>query len=225
MTMVYIIDSNKQSRQRECLMLKSCKLEIKEFKSSQEAISSCEFDIKCNHIPQLIIQNVYDDADKNRMLSYMRENIITQHIPVIVISATDSELDRTKAFDMDASAYIVKPIKTLSFIAQIQSLIRRNLSHDSLKLMHKGIVLDDSRHIVLSDGVLCDLTLKEYEILKYFLNHVGLIVKKDDLLKAVWNGTLNENHTVSVHINSLRNKLGTSGKVIKTLRNIGYKME
>jgi two-component system alkaline phosphatase synthesis response regulator PhoP len=91
--------------------------------------------------------------------------------------------------------------------------------------MHKGIVLDDSRHIVLSDGVLCDLTLKEYEILKYFLNHVGLIVKKDDLLKAVWNGTLNENHTVSVHINSLRNKLGTSGKVIKTLRNIGYKME
>ena len=134
-------------------------------------------------------------------------------------------MDYVKGLDCGADDYITKPFSVMIFLSRIKALLRRTQKKDDRKIYDKTITLDEKKHKVYSCGSEVELTFKEFEILKYLMLNRGIAVTREQLLNTVWGyDSESETRTVDSHILTLRKKLGESGTLIETIRNVGYKL-
>ena len=219
--LIYIVEDDTDIRELESYALKNSGYDIQSFPESKSFFEACK-----SELPNLVILDVMlPDFDGLSVLEKLRSDSRTKSLPVILVTAKDSEMDKVKGLDMGADDYITKPFSVLELISRVRAIIRRCATEakpDTITL--GGIVFDDSKHIVTSDGEACVLTFKEYELLKYLLKNKGMALTRENIILNVWGYDFEgESRTVDMHITTLRQKLGNCGNLIKTVRNVGYK--
>lgn len=144
------------------------------------------------------------------------------------MTAKTTEIDKVKGLDIGADDYMTKPFGVMELISRVKALLRRSTrgSEESDKFLSLGsIVLDREKHAVFVENELCELTYKEYELLKLLLTNAGIVTSRDQILEKVWGTDFEgESRTLDMHIKTLRQKLKSAGSMIKTVRNVGYIM-
>lgn len=178
--------------------------------------------------PQLIVLDVMlPGIDGIDLLRRIRANAALKQIPIVMATAKGSEYDRIKGLDLGADYYLTKPFGVMELISCVKAVLRRCGAEDEKGTLNAcGISMNTLEHTVSADGERITLTYKEYELLKLFLSHIGTAFTREQLMERVW-GTdyMGETRTIDMHIRTLRQKLGKCGESIKTVRNVGYRME
>lgn len=177
--------------------------------------------------PELIILDVMlPGEDGLTILKKLRSSPVTNDIPVIMATAKDSEYDKVIGLDSGADDYLAKPFGMMEMVSHIKAVLRRTVPKQTITLTCGNIIMDESRHMVTVDSEPVRLTLKEYELLKLFMENPGRVFTREVLLSEVWGRDyIGETRTVEVHIGTLRTKLAGAGSLIHTVRGVGYKME
>ena len=177
--------------------------------------------------PELIILDVMlPGEDGLTILRKLRSSPVTTDIPVIMATAKDSEYDKVIGLDSGADDYLAKPFGMMEMVSRIRAVLRRAGSRQPVILSYGRIVLDEGGHAVTVDGKTILLTLKEYELLKLFMESPGRVFTRDNILSSVWGVDFaGETRTVDVHVGTLRTKLEKAGDYIRTVRGVGYKLE
>ena len=163
------------------------------------------------------------------ILKRLKENSELKHVPVIMITAKDSEYDKVKGLDLGADDYISKPFGMMEFLARVRAVLRRGSSVQDKNfedvLEYKDLKLKKSRHLVTAGGEPVELTLKEFKLLEYLMANDGIVLTRDQLLLQVWGYEFDgESRTVDVHVRTLRAKLVACGEYIETVRGVGYRI-
>ena len=178
--------------------------------------------------PQLIVLDVMlPGIDGIELLRRIRANAALKQIPIVMATAKGSEYDKIQGLDLGADYYLTKPFGVMELISCVKAVLRRcGAAKEADTLNACGISMNTLEYTVSADGERITLTYKEYELLKLFLSHIGTAFTREQLMELIW-GTdyMGETRTVDMHIRTLRQKLGKCGKSIKTVRNVGYRME
>ena len=150
-----------------------------------------------------------------------------KNIPILLVSARREDIDKIRGLGLGADDYISKPFGVMELISRVKALLRRTEKEDDGDTLACGsIEIDNKRHSVTVQGETCELTFKEFELLKYLMINQGIVLSRDKLMNQVWGFEYEgESRTVDMHIKTLRHKLGDGGQQIKTVRNVGYVME
>ena len=183
-------------------------------------------------LPQVVILDLMlPDASGLDICRALKTNESTKNIPVIMLTAKSEEIDRIVGFEIGADDYVTKPFSPRELILRIKSILKR----DSEKVVKKNksdpivfgeLVLDKERHEVQVTGVALQLTSLEFKLLKYFLENRGRVATRDSLLDRVWGYDAEiTTRTVDTHIKRLREKLGSAGNYIETIRGVGYRFK
>lgn len=161
------------------------------------------------------------------ILSLIRKDGTLRKVPVMFLTAKSTELDKVTGLDSGADDYLTKPFGILELISRVRALLRRSGVKDDDDIVSAfDIVMRRGEHRVYRAGVPVELTLKEYETLEYLLQNRGLAVKRETLLSSVWGyDYYGETRTVDVHIRHLREKLDPEGKIIETVKGVGYRVK
>lgn len=180
--------------------------------------------------PQLILLDIMlPGEDGITILRRLRAAPDTADIPVILLTAKNTEYDKVVGLDTGADDYIAKPFGMMELVARIRAVLRRTEARAESEGPHPlvagGICVDERAHTVFADGQEVQLTLKEYQLLTLLMKNSGAVLTRDVLLENIWGyGSENETRTVDVHIRTLRQKLGADGVLIETVRGVGYRM-
>lgn len=178
--------------------------------------------------PDLILLDVMlPGIDGVELLSRMKANEKFRDIPVIMATAKGTEYDKVQSLDLGADDYLVKPFGMMEMVSRVKAVLRRSQPRKNDRLLTLDeLVVDLDQHIVSVSGERIALTYKEYELLKLFLSQPGVVFTREQLLQKVWNTEyVSESRTVDMHIRTLRQKLGSYGNIIETVRNVGYRLE
>ena len=178
--------------------------------------------------PSLITLDIMlPGEDGISILKRLKNDERYRNIPIIIASAKGEEYDKVIGLDLGADDYLAKPFGMMEMVSRIKAVLRRSDTGSNNVILKNGpITLSPDEHIVKVDNCEIELTLKEYELLELFMNNIGLVFTRENLLSSVWGSNfVGESRTIDVHIGTLRNKLGDCGSCIKTLRGVGYKME
>ena len=178
--------------------------------------------------PQLVMLDIMlPGEDGIAILKRLRNHADTEDLPVIMATARGAEYDKVIGLDLGADDYLVKPFGMMEMVSRVKAVLRRVTPKERVKkLTHGGLELNLSEHTVTADGERVQLTLKEYEMLRLFLEHPGQVFTRNQLLANIWESDfVGETRTVDVHIGTLRTKLGKCGEYIETVRGVGYRME
>lgn len=177
--------------------------------------------------PELIILDVMlPGEDGLTILKRLRSSPVTADIPVIMATAKGSEYDKVIGLDGGADDYLAKPFGMMEMVSRIKAVLRRTTPKQAKVISYGGITLDESKHTVTVNKMPVALTLKEYEILRLFMENPGQVFTREILLSDIWGVDFaGETRTVDVHIGTLRTKLDKAGDMIETVRGVGYKME
>ena len=220
--MIFHVEDEQNIRDLVVFTLRMMGFEAEGFESGAELRRALE-----KTTPELILLDIMmPGEDGNAILRWLRANPRYRRIPVIMLTAKDTELDTVTGLDEGADDYIAKPFSMMDLIARIKALLRRSKGDaDQPDLLGGKILLDSRAHRVLSDGQEVALTNKEFELLRFLMKNAGKAFDREQLLQAVW-GTdyFGGSRTVDVHIQTLRQKLGLPGNQIETIYGLGYKM-
>ena len=209
----------------EVYTLQSVGLDAKGCSTGKELFEELE-----NKLPQLILLDIMlPDEDGLNILRRLRSDERYAHIPVIMATAKGTEFDKVKGLDCGADDYIAKPFGMLEMVARIKAVLRRcegrGVQQAVQIIKRDNLEVNLEEHKVLVDGEEVVLTLKEFELLKKFLLHSGIVFSRDKLLNDIWGYEFTgETRTVDVHIRTLRQKLGSAGDLVETIRGVGYRM-
>lgn len=223
--MIWCVEDDASIRDIEVYALSSAGFEARGFEdgSSFYAAITGEKDK-----PQLIVLDVMlPGIDGIELLRRIRANAALKQIPIVMATAKGSEYDRIQGLDLGADYYLTKPFGVMELISCVKAVLRRCGAEDEKSTLNAcGISMNTLEHTVSADGERITLTYKEYELLKLFLSHMGTAFTREQLMERVW-GTdyMGETRTIDMHIRTLRQKLGKCGESIKTVRNVGYRME
>lgn len=178
-------------------------------------------------VPSLCILDIMLPGDDGlHLLRRLKEHPAYQAVPVIMLTAKGTEYDKVKGLDLGADDYITKPFSVLELISRVRAVLRRVKPNQNRTCMsYEGVMLDSDRRIVTAGGNPVTLTYKEFELLSFLLNNVGIALSRDKIMERVWGFDYEgESRTVDMHIKSLRQKLGDCGEIIQTVRGVGYKI-
>ena len=223
MSVIYIVEDDKNISEIESYALKNSGYQVESFENARTFWSRCQ-----DRRPELILLDVMlPDSDGIEVLKKIRRNPDIRRVPVIMVTAKSSEIDKVKGLDNGADDYITKPFGIMELISRVKALLRRmNQDEEEKQLTFQNIILDCEKRQVLLDGQLCELTYKEFELLKLFLHNAGIVMTRENIMEKVWGIDFEgESRTLDMHIKTLRQKLGDAGKHIKTVRNVGYRIE
>ena len=156
------------------------------------------------------------------ILKKLRDDAVTANIPVIIISAKTTELDRVRGLDLGADDYLCKPFGVMELVSRVRARLRGSSKNNDYR--YAEIVMSVDTRKVLISGKQTDLTYKEFELLKMLISNPGKAFTRDCLIDTIW-GQESAGRTLDVHIRTLRGKLGEYGRYIKTVRNVGYKLD
>ena len=225
--MIYIVEDDAEIRELEVYALKSSGFESKAFESGK----ALDEEVKAM-VPDLFILDIMlPGEDGLSILKRLRAQENTKNVPIIMLTAKSSELDKVKGFDLGADDYIAKPFGILEFVSRVRALLRRagglKLEPvESTQISLGGIVIDEGTRVVTVSGEVVDLTYKEYELLKLLMSHPGLVYSRQQILEKIWGIDFKmDTRTVDMHVKTLRQKLGEQSSVIQTVRNVGYKAQ
>ncbi len=196
---------------------------------SVACFSSGEEALKCDkdNIQLYILDIMLPGLSGLEILSHIRGDKRTKDIPVILLTAKSTELDKVTGLDSGADDYITKPFGVLELISRVKALLRRTTPTSEVKaetIKDGELVINLKEHRVYLSGKVVDLTLKEFDLLEYLLRNKGRAIDRDLLLKDVWGyNYCGESRTIDVHVRHLREKLGEFGNKIETVKGIGYR--
>ena len=185
------------------------------------------FEAVRKNVPSLVMLDIMlPGEDGVTILSRLRSGSATARLPVIMASARGTEFDKVMSLDIGADDYLVKPFGMMEMVSRVKAVLRRSAPKTEGELLRAGaLTLDPVAHAVTADGETVTLTLKEYELLRLFMENPGQVFSRDRLLSAVWGmDFVGESRTVDVHIATLRDKLGACGELVETVRGVGYRM-
>lgn len=223
--MIYCVEDEQNICELEVYTLQSVGLDAKGCSTGKELFEELE-----NKLPQLILLDIMlPDEDGLNILRRLRSDERYSHIPVIMATAKGTEFDKVKGLDCGADDYIAKPFGMLEMVARIKAVLRRcegrGVQQAVQSIKRDNLEVNLEEHKVLVDGEEVVLTLKEFELLKKFLLHPGIVFSRDKLLNDIWGYEFTgETRTVDVHIRTLRQKLGSAGDLVETIRGVGYRM-
>ena len=219
--MIYIVEDDKNIQEIESFALKNSGYEVRGFECTKDFYAALD-----EQIPDLVLLDIMlPDEDGLQILKKLRLNHSTVLVPVIMVTAKTTELDKVKGLDLGADDYITKPFGMMEFISRVKAVLRRGGSRTEETLVHGPIQIRIQRHEVLVHGQKVELTLKEFELLKYLVENRGIVLTRDQLLTRIWGYDFDgETRTVDVHVRTLRQKLGEAGACIETVRGVGYRM-
>jgi len=179
--------------------------------------------------PELIMLDIMlPGEDGISILKRLKADARTADIPVIMATAKGNEYDKVIGLDLGADDYLAKPFGMMEMASRVRAVLRRSgRAVEKQQLIRVGgLEMNLGEHIVTADGIRVQLTLKEFELLHTFMTNPGRAFTREQLLSSVWSEDfLGETRTVDVHVGTLRQKLGSCGKYIRTVRGVGYKLE
>ena len=147
-------------------------------------------------------------------------------VPVIMLTAKDTERDELHGYDLGIDEYISKPFSPKVLVARVEAVLRRTSPEEGKTLSSGGIEIDKTAHTVKIDGQNIDLSFKEFELLTYFLENEGVALSRENILNNVWNyDYYGDARTIDTHVKKLRSKMGAKGELIKTIWGMGYKFD
>ena len=221
--MIWCVDDDNTIRDIEVYALTSTGFEAKGFADGILMLEA----LKTERPDLIVLDIMLPGKDGVEVLREIRSNPETQKIPVIMATAKGTEMDKIQGLDMGADDYLVKPFGVMEMISRIKAVLRRCAPEEKGEVLTVGeILLNQREHLVTIAGEKVALTLKEFEILKLFLQNPGIVFSRSELLTQVWGvDYLGESRTVDMHIKTLRQKLGDAGKRIETVIGVGYRME
>ncbi len=147
-------------------------------------------------------------------------------VPIIMLTAKSDERDELLGFELGVDEYISKPFSPKILVARVEAILRRSNATQEEAMEIGGILLDKSAHSVKIDGQPVDLSVKEFELLEYFLTNKGVALSREKILNNVWNyDYFGDARTIDTHVKKLRSKMGEKGDYIKTIWGMGYKFE
>lgn len=223
MASIYIVEDDVNIREIERYALKNSGYAVEEFENGGDFFKRLD-----KAVPSLVLLDIMlPNEDGLDILTKIRANKSTAKIPIIMVTAKTNELDKVKGLDLGADDYITKPFGVMELVSRVKALLRRTQHDAEESQMSQGeILLDNDKHAVFVRGNLCELTYKEFELLKYLMINKGIVLSRDKIMDQVWGFEYEgESRTVDMHIKTLRQKLGTSGACIRTVRNVGYMVE
>ena len=221
--MIYIVEDDAGIRDMMTYTRKSTGFESEGFPSATPV-----WDALRKSMPELVILDIMlPGEDGITILKKLRSGAATSAIPVIMATAKGTEYDKITGLDLGADDYLAKPFGMMEMVSRVRAVLRRTAPHRRDKEYRAGkLTVNDAEHTVVSDGKSVVLTLKEYEMLKLFLQNPGRVFTRDNLLESIWGMDYDgETRTVDVHIRPLRQKLGDCGDYIRTVRGVGYRLE
>ena len=221
--MIWCVEDDSSIRDIELYALNSAGFETRSFEDGL----SCWNAMK-GEKPELILLDVMlPEMDGIELLKKIRESAILKDIPVIMATAKGQEYDRIMGLDLGADDYIVKPFSMMEMVSRVKAVLRRTQTSQSTTLLKvDGLIVNQDEYTVMVDGMRVQLTYKEFELLCIFLSHPGLVYTREQLFAKVWKTDyMGDSRTLDFHIRTLRQKLGDYGKMIETIRNVGYRWE
>ena len=223
MALIYILEDDRNIREIEEIALKNADYEVVSFETAAEFGKRLK-----ERVPDLLLLDLMlPDADGLRLVTQLRQNVMTMSLPVIMVTAKTTEIDKVRGLDSGADDYLTKPFSVMELISRVKALLRRSMKGLKERVITIGeISLDVERRKVTVAGERCELTYKEYELLKLLMNNAGIVTPREEILSKVWETDFEgESRTIDMHIKTLRQKLGSSANRIKTVRNVGYLFE
>ncbi len=219
--MIYCIEDDNNVRDLVLYALKNNSMECRGFENATAFFTALH-----DQLPDLILLDIMlPGVDGYSVLRRLKNSDSTMDIPVIILSAKSQEFDRIYGLDAGADDYIVKPFSVLEMISRIKAVLRRVGTIRKTELRAGDIVMQiDARRVFVGEEEI-NLTNREYQLLRYLMENKGVPVGRDVLLNRVWGYEFQgETRTVDVHIRFLRQKLGNAGKLIETVRGMGYRI-
>lgn len=219
---IFIVEDDENILQMESYALSNSGFETATFTCGADLTRAL-----LNEIPDMVILDIMlPGEDGISILKRLRTDPKTKNVPVMMVTAKGTEIDKVKGLDAGADDYISKPFGILEFISRAKALLRRAApKNQSNVLSYKEIVLNDETHEVTVNSKNIELTYKEFELLKYFIINKNIVLSRDKITQHVWGFDFEgESRTVDMHVKTLRKKLGECGDHIKTVRNVGYKL-
>ena len=222
MSKIYVVEDDENIRELVIYALGSARFEAIGFETGEDFFTA----LKAEHPTLILLDIMLPGEDGLSILRRIRNNVNTKTLPIIMLTAKSSEYDKVKGLDMGADDYISKPFSVLELISRVNAVLRRIQPEEQSKLIWFDMLsLDEARRVASVSGEKVTLTYKEYELLRCLMMNAGFALSRDKILESVWGYDFEgESRTVDMHIKTLRQKLGVAGSLIKTVRNIGYKL-
>ena len=221
--MIYLLEDDDSIRELMLYALRASGFEAEGFANGPGLFEALE-----RGSPELILLDIMlPGMDGMEILRRLRGASATARVPVIMASAKGTEYDKVMGLDQGADDYLAKPFGMMEMVSRIRAVLRRTSgAREKPRLTMGRLEMDPESHTVRVDGSRVELTLKEFELLRLFLEHPGRVFTRDQLLERIWSTDyLGETRTVDVHIGTLRTKLGACGEYIRTVRGVGYRLE
>ena len=219
----YILVVDDESRMRKLLkdFLSVKGYQILEAEDGEKAIEV--FEENRNKIKLILLDVMMPKLDGWSVLRKIRQD---SNLPVIMLTARGEEQDELFGFELGVDEYISKPFSPKILVARVEAILKRIYGDKKEIKDYDGITIDQEGRTVKVDGKPIDLSLREYELLKYLLDNENIALSRDKILNNVWNyDYYGDSRTIDSHIKKIRHKLGKKGKYIETIRGIGYKFE
>ena len=221
--MIWCVEDDASIRDIEIYALNSTGLEARGFEDGLSFWQALQAEQ-----PQLVILDVMlPGVDGVELLRRMKDAPELSQIPVIMATAKGAEYDKIQSLDLGADDYLVKPFGMMEMVSRVKAVLRRCQPRQVAHLLKiDGLVVNLDERTVTVDGQRIMITYKEFELLRLFLSNPGMAFTREQLFAQVWNTEyMGESRTLDMHIRTLRQKLGPYGKMIETVRNVGYRLE
>ncbi|MBR2701208.1 MAG: response regulator transcription factor [Erysipelotrichaceae bacterium] len=220
--MIYCVEDDKSIRELIIYTLKISGFEAEGFENASGFFAALE-----RSRPQLVMLDIMlPDKSGLEILDELKSSDEYRNIPVIMETAKTTEFDKVIGLDSGADDYLSKPFGMMEMVSRVKAVLRRNSGNVQDELVYRGLRLNPLRRSVTVDGQEVELTLKEFDLLRCFMNNPGIVFSREQLLDKVWGTSyLGESRTIDVHIGTLRSKLGEYGNDIKTVHGVGYSLK
>ena len=220
MDMIKVLLADDESRMRKLVKDFLSKKDIMVLEA-EDGEQACDIFFSDKDIALVILDVMMPKMDGWQVVREIRQY---SKIPIIMLTAKADERDELLGFDLGVDEYITKPFSPKILVARVEAILRRTnaASNDTLEI--GGITLDRQAHIVSIDGKPIDLSVKEFELLEFFMTNKGVALSRDKILNNVWNyDYFGDARTIDTHVKKLRAKMGEKGDSIKTIWGMGYK--
>ena len=220
-TTILVVDDEQRMRTLIKDFLVKKDYQVIEAKDGEEALEI--FNEKQDIINLILLDVMMPKLDGWSVLRQIRQNF---SVPIIMLTARGEEQDELFGYELGVDEYISKPFSPKILVARVEAILKRTTQSISKTTDYGGIEIDENGRTVKTDGKLIEMSLREYELLKYLVDNIGIALSRDKILNNVWNyDYYGDSRTIVSHIKKIRHKLGKKGKYIKTMRGIGYKFE
>ena len=218
---VLIVDDESRMRKLIKDFLAKKEYKIIEAEDGEDALEKFEkYEAKINLI---LLDIMMPRLDGWSVLRQIRQK---SQVPIIMLTARGEEQDELFGFELGVDEYISKPFSPKILVARVEALLKRTVKQEEIVYNIGGIELDTEGRTVKVDSKKVELSLREYELLKYLIDNKGIALSRDKILNNVWNyDYYGDSRTIDSHVKKLRHKLGKKGKYIETMRGVGYKFE